>query len=130
MFLPREDYAMTIIRLALGIVFIAHAVLKFSVFGMEGTMMFFNAVGVWPWFAWPVTIIEFITGIMLIVGFLSRLVSVILMPIILGAIWVHWPNGWVFSAQNGVWEYPAFLLAALVAVAVGGPGKFAITPEQ
>lgn len=129
MFLSREDYAITIIRIALGIVFLAHAILKFAVFGMAGTAIFFNAVGIWSWLAWPVTVIEFVVGMSLIIGFYSRIFSIIALPIILGATWVHWPNGWVFSAQNGGWEYPAFLIVALIAVITGGPGRLSTTQD-
>jgi hypothetical protein len=33
----------------------------------------------------------------------------LLLPVLLGALMVHAPNGWVFNAPNGGWEYPAFL---------------------
>ena len=36
-----------------------------------------------------------------------------LIPILIGATWVHIGNGWVFSAANGGWEYPVFLIAAV-----------------
>ena len=65
----REDWAMTLLRVALGVVFIAHALLKFAVFGMSGTEIFFKAVGLWEWLAWPVTIIEFVAGVAILIGF-------------------------------------------------------------
>jgi putative oxidoreductase len=39
-------------------------------------------------------------------------VALALIPILLGATWVHAGNGWAFSAANGGWEYPVFLIAA------------------
>lgn len=126
----REDYALTVLRMSLGIVFIAHAVLKFAVFGMAGTELFFKAVGIWSWLAWPVTIVEFVAGMALLAGFYTIFASVLLIPITLGAIWVHWPNGWVFSVPNGGWEYPAFLLVGLVCLLVGGPGRLALVQDQ
>jgi len=48
------------------------------------------------------------------------------MPILLGAAWVHLPNGWVFSAPNGGWEYPVFLAAAAAAQALLGDGAYAL----
>ena len=125
----REDWAMTLLRVALGVVFIAHALLKFAVFGMSGTEIFFKAVGLWEWLAWPVTIIEFVAGVAILIGFYARESSVALIPIILGAIWVHWNNGWVFSVPNGGWEYPAFLLVALVCLIIGGSGRLAATKD-
>ncbi len=130
MFYAREDVAMTILRIALGIVFVAHAILKFAVFGMAGTELFFKAVGLWSWLAWPVTIIEFAAGMAVLVGFYARWASLALLPIMAGALGVHLPNGWVFSVPNGGWEYPAFLLVSLVCLIIGGPGKFIIAKDQ
>jgi putative oxidoreductase len=42
------------------------------------------------------------------------------------AMWTHLPNGWVFKAQGGGWEYPAFLLVTSVALLLIGDGAFAI----
>jgi putative oxidoreductase len=39
---------------------------------------------------------------------------------------VHLPNGWVFSAPNGGWEYPAFLIVASVVQALVGAGAYAV----
>jgi len=46
--------------------------------------------------------------------------------VLLGALWVHIGNGWVFSAPNGGWEYPAFLVVIAAAVALLGDGAFAL----
>jgi putative oxidoreductase len=53
-------------------------------------------------------------------------VSIALLPVLLGALFVHWGSGWVFSSPNGGWEYPAFLAVAAVVQALLGPGKFAL----
>ncbi len=63
---------------------------------------------------------------MLIAGLYVRAVAVALVPILIGAAWVHWPNGWLFSAPNGGWEYPVFLAAAAVVQALLGAGAFAM----
>jgi hypothetical protein len=44
----------------------------------------------------------------------------------LGALTVHWPNGWSFTAPNGGWEYVAFLIAMPLAQALAGDGAFAL----
>jgi len=49
-------------------------------------------------------------------------VSLLMLPILLGAVWVHMPNGWVFTSNGGGWEYPAFLAAASVVHALAGDG--------
>jgi putative oxidoreductase len=67
---------------------------------------------------------------MLLLGVYTRVVAFALLPVLLGALWVHAGNGWLFSAPNGGWEYPAFL--ALVSVVVGllGNGAFAVQPRR
>ena len=39
---------------------------------------------------------------------------------------VHWGNGWLFTAQNGGWEYPVFLTVAALVQAMLGDGKYAL----
>ena len=58
----------------------------------------------------------------------SRLVVVALLPILLGALLVHAPNGWAFTAANGGWEYPAFLVVAAAVQAMIGDGAYALRP--
>ena len=45
-----------------------------------------------------------------------------------GALFVHVPNGWLFTAANGGWEYPAFLVVAAVSHVLTGEGAFALKP--
>ena len=42
------------------------------------------------------------------------------------ATWAHLGNGWVFSAANGGWEYPAFLALATVVQALLGSGAYSL----
>jgi putative oxidoreductase len=49
-------------------------------------------------------------------------------PVLLGALSVHLGNGWVFSAEGGGWEYPAFLAVASVVQALLGDGAYALRP--
>ena len=67
--------------------------------------------------------------IALILGFFTRWVSLALIPILLGAIvFVHGPAGFFFNNPNGGWEYPAFLVAAVLAHVLVGDGAFAVKP--
>ena len=65
-------------------------------------------------------------GVLILAGVYGRHVSVLLLPIMLGALMVHLPNGWVFSAPKGGWEYPAFLIVASIAHALAGDGALAL----
>jgi len=120
------DIATLILRSSLGIMFIAHGLLKVMVFTLPGTVQFFESVGFPGWMAYVVAFSEIGGGAMLIAGLYTRSVALALVPILLGSISVHIANGWVFSNQNGGWEYPVFLTITTIVVALLGPGKFAI----
>jgi len=115
------------LRVALGVMFIAHAYLKLAVFTVAGFEGFLGQVGLPTILAWPIILAELIGGLALIVGFYGRFVSIALLPILLGALFIHAPNGWVFTAENGGWEYPAFLAVAALAQALIGDGAFALS---
>ena len=119
-------YAALILRIALGTMFLAHGLLKVLVFTLPGTVAFFEQVGFPGWTAYVVTFAEIGGGLLLIAGIGVRAVSVALLPVLLGAVVVHFSSGWVFSNPNGGWEYPAFLSVAAVVQALLGPGRFAV----
>jgi putative oxidoreductase len=106
-----------VLRLSLGAMYVAHALLKLLVFTLPGTGRFFASVGLPAALAYPVFVAEMFGGLLLIAGWRTRQVSLALAPILIGALWVHAGNGWVFTSPNGGWEYPAFLLAVTVALA-------------
>ena len=119
------EYAALILRLALGTMFIAHALLKVLVFTPAGTVGFFASLGVPGWFAYPVMFAELAGGAMLIAGIQTRIVSLALIPVLLGSIvLVHGGNGWLYTNENGGWEYSAFLIAASLALALLGDGAY------
>jgi putative oxidoreductase len=118
-------YAALLLRLTLGAMFIAHGLLKVLVFTLPGTVAFFQSVGLPGFLAYPIAFAEIAGGVALVVGFQVRWIAALLIPVLLGATWVHSGNGWLFTSANGGWEYPAFLsIAALVQVLLGA-GAFA-----
>jgi putative oxidoreductase len=121
-------YGAFTIRAALGIMFIAHAYLKIAVFTVPGFAGFLGQMGYPTFLAWPIILAELFGGLAILTGFYARIVSVALLPVLLGAALIHAPNGWVFNAPNGGWEYPAFLAAAALAHILIGDGAFAIKP--
>ena len=116
-----------VLRVALGIMFIAHALLKIVVFTVPGTVQFFASVGLPGALAYAVIAIELGAGVLLLAGIGTRWVALVTVPVLLGAAWVHLPNGWVFSAQGGGWEYPVFLAAAAVVQGLLGDGAYALS---
>jgi putative oxidoreductase len=123
----QAQYAATILRIAVGAMFLSHGLLKLLVFTLPGTAGFFASVGFPGVLAYVVTFAEIGGGLLLIAGIFVREVNLALIPVLLGALFVHWSAGWVFSNANGGWEYPAFLVAASIASALLGPGKFALS---
>ena len=120
-------YAALILRVALGLMFVSHALLKYYVFTLPGTVQFFQSLGLPGALAYLTVAAELIGGVMIVAGLHSRWAAAALVPVLLGATWAHAGNGWLFTSANGGWEYPAFLTAAAVAQALLGDGRFALT---
>ena len=106
------DYAALLLRVSLGTMFVAHALLKYFVFTLPGTEQFFASVGLPGFLAYVTFGAELVGGVLLIAGVRTRVVALALVPVLLGATWVHAGNGWLFTSPNGGWEYPAFLSIA------------------
>ena len=118
-----SPYAALLLRLSLGGLFLAHAGLKIFVF----TAQFFGSLGLPPALAYVTMTWEVIGGLALILGVWPRLAAVALIPVLLGAIvTVHGPAGFWFTNANGGWEYPAFWIVGLIALALLGDGPFAL----
>jgi putative oxidoreductase len=119
-------YAATLLRVSLGSMFIAHALLKLLVFTLPGTAQFFASVGFPGWTAYLVFAAELAGGVLLVLGVQTRAVALALVPVLIGALYVHAGNGWLFTAKNGGWEYPLFLVAASLVQALLGDGAYAL----
>lgn len=122
----RIAYAALTLRLSLGVMLLAHGLMKVLVFTLPGTAQFFGSVGFPGWLAYVVVALEIGGGILLLLGVATRITALAMIPIMLGAMSVHWANGWVFSAPNGGWEYPALLAILMVVQALLGPGAYAL----
>ncbi|MFO1396908.1 MAG: DoxX family protein [Burkholderiales bacterium] len=117
--------AALVLRLALGTMFIAHALLKYFVFTLPGTAQFMASLGLPGVLGYVVFAAELVGGILLVAGVKTRAVALALVPVLLGATWAHAGNGWLFTSANGGWEYPAFWTVTLVVQALLGDGAFA-----
>jgi putative oxidoreductase len=120
-------YGALVLRVALGTMFLVHSLyLKVVLYTLPGTVRFFESLGL-PGFAAHLTIAtEVIGGTMLILGVKTRYAALALLPVLLGASWVHWKNGWLFTNAGGGWEYPVFLAVATVVQALVGDGAHAL----
>jgi putative oxidoreductase len=111
--------AATLLRVTLGVMFLAHSVvLKLFTFGLAGTAGYFASIGLPPGLAYVVFAAEAIGGALLLANVATAWVSLALIPVLAGAFWVHAGNGWVFSAAGGGWEYPLFLILVSVVVSL------------
>lgn len=123
--------AVTLLRVALGVMFLAHSVwLKLFVFTLSGTAEFFVSIGLPGWFAYLVFFAEAVGGLFLLLGVQTRWVAAAMVPILAGATWAHAGNGWMFGNTNGGWEYPAYLTLLAVAQVMLGDGRFALSPSR
>lgn len=122
------DIGIASLRVSLGVVLLFHsAYLKMFVFTLPGTAQYFASLGLPELLAYIVFAIETVAGIMLILGVKTRLFSAMVIPVLLGATWVHSGNGWLFSNQGGGWEYPLILALMAFAQYHLGPGKYTLS---
>jgi putative oxidoreductase len=112
------------LRVTLGIMYLTHSiVLKVLTFGFAGTAQYFVSIGLPAFTAYLVIAAESLGGALLVLGIGTRYAALALLPILLGATYVHSGNGWVFTATGGGWEYPVFLIIVSVAVALLSKGR-------
>lgn len=120
-----------LLRVSLGLMFLAHSlILKLMVFTLPGTAQFFVSIGLPGPLAYLVFAMEAVGGVLLILGIQVRIVSLVLLPVLLGATWAHAGNGWMFGYTNGGWEYPLYLSVLAVVQALVGEGAFALSRSQ
>lgn len=121
------DLAATILRVSMGVLFLAHGGLKLFIFTPAGTAGYFASLGLPGPLAYLVIAAELFGGLALILGVYSRWVSLALVPILIGSIYVpHGAAGFFFSNEGGGWEFPAFWAVALVVQALLSDGAFAL----
>ena len=125
-----DNYGATVLRVSLGVMWIAHALLKLFVFTLPGTAQFFQSVGLPGILAYPVFAIELLGGVALVLGIYARQVALLLVPIMAVATTVHLGNGWVHTSAGGGWEYPVFLIAASIALWLIGDGALSLKRSQ
>ncbi|MFN3281890.1 MAG: DoxX family protein [Tabrizicola sp.] len=126
---PTSDYAALILRVASGALFVAHGLMKVFVFTIPGTVGYFESLGLPGFLAYLTILAEVGGGLALILGVATRAVSLALIPVLLGATWVHAGNGWVFSSEGGGWEFPLFWAIVQGAIALLGSGAHALKPS-
>jgi putative oxidoreductase len=124
-------YAALLLRVSLGAMFVLHGgLLKLGTFGLAGTMGYFGQLGFPPVFGAIVAFAELLGGIALILGVWTRAVALLFIPIMIGATLQHLPNGWLFTAPRGGYEFPALWTLLLLVQAGLGAGALALDPSR
>jgi putative oxidoreductase len=123
---PHHEHAALLLRVGLGVMTLAHGLLKVFVFTIPGTVGFFEQLGYPGFFAYGVITAEILGGIALIAGIGTRYVALALVPVLIGATMTHAGNGWLFSNANGGWEFPAFWTLTLIVQALLGDGAYSL----
>jgi putative oxidoreductase len=123
--------AALVLRVALGLMWLTHSLLlKVATFGMVGLAQWLGSQGLSPLLAWPLVVAEVVGGTLILLGVHGRWASLALQPVLIGALVIHAGNGWVFTAPNGGWEYPAFLMAMSIVHFLLGDGALALRPDR
>ena len=125
------DVGVLVLRLVVGGVMFAHGAQKlfgwFGGYGLAGTSAFFGSqLRLRPATFWTLMagLSEAGGGLLLALGLLDPLGSLgIIAAMLMAIILAHWGRFW--NTENGV-EYHLVLIAAALAVAIGGPGAYSL----
>lgn len=121
-----SSLGLAVLRIVVGVVFLAHGYQKLFKMGFHGTSGMFGHMGI-PApavAAVVVTLVEFVGGILLITGLATRIPAALLtIDMLVAVLVVHLRHG--FMGPMGV-EFPLTLLAASLCLALSGGGKASV----
>ena len=131
----REDHLLTLLRICLGIIFFAHGAQK--VFGWWGghgfsaTLGGFAGMGIPSFLGVLAIMAEFLGGILLVFGFLTRIGALGIAAVMAVAIFlVHAPHGlfmnWYGTQRGEGFEYHLLAIAIAVTLMARGAGAWSI----
>ena len=109
-------------RAAVGVIFIVHG---FSKFGNSGFGEWIVTLGIPSEMQVPIALAEFIPGILLIIGVLTRISASLISIVMLGAIFLV--KGASSLTGDYGYELDLILLAACLVVIVAGPGRVSLS---
>ncbi|MEG5263122.1 DoxX family protein [Pseudomonas sp. JDS28PS106] len=127
----RAGYGLTVLRIIVGVIFIAHGSQKlfgaFGGYGLEGTGQWMESIGLTPGYLMALLSgsAEFFGGVAVLIGLLARPAAVVLIGLLLVAIFsVHIGNG-LFMSNNG-FEFALALLGGSIAILIEGAGRLSV----
>jgi len=115
-----NDIVFTGLRSAIGVIFIIHGISKFN----PGFTNFLTNIGIPVEMQIPIALAELVPGIFLVFGVLSRLSTVLISIIMLGAIF-YVKGAQSLTGDKGV-EIDLILLASSMVIMIAGPGRISI----
>jgi putative oxidoreductase len=115
-------YGLFLLRVAIGIDWIAHAFLK-TYRGMNTHEALLAKNGITPLLAWPTFSLEVMGGIAILLGWHTRQWAAFRLIFLAVVVWIEWPVGWTYSNTGG-WEYPLFWLIAQGTLVCAAGGAF------
>lgn len=119
-----QPLALLALRLILGVIMVKHGSDKVFHGALHPFVQHIGSMGLPSWLGYLSAFTEFLGGILLIAGFLTRCVSVAMMIDMAVAIWkVHWKRG-LFGP--GGFELPLTLFTIAFALLLFGAGPIAI----
>ena len=124
MSMNKRELGMFILRVVVGIVFIAHGWQKIG--NIEGVIGFFDSLGFAPFLAYVVAYAEFLGGIAILLGIYSRLAGYLLAVVMLVAIFKVKLSGGLL----GGYELDLVLLASLLAISWNGAGPYSVSGKM
>lgn len=123
--------ALLALRVTTGVLFLVHGLIKVFVFTPAGTAAYFESIGLPGALGYLTILAEVGGGLALILGLQARLVSLALVPVLLGAaIFGHGGFGFNWSNPNGGWEYPVMWAIVQASLAALGDGPYALWPTK
>lgn len=121
----KKQYGLLVLRIVLGIVFIAHGWQKLET--MEGTIGFFNMLGFSAFWAYVATYAEFIGGIAVLLGLFTRigagLIAITMAVVMLKVM----PGTPILSSMTGPgMEFPLSFFGIAASLAIMGGGRISL----
>lgn len=120
---PNPEFAFFILRLALGILFLAHGPSK-----LQNPAGFAKSVGLPKYMGIVVGLLETLGAAAMILGIGTQVGAVFLMAVMLGAIYFKTQKWEKSFTEPGGWELDFIILAAALAVFLAAPSGYSLWP--
>lgn len=122
----KHTWVQTLLRVVLGVIFMAHGISKFQM-GLVNVEGWFSSIGVPGFMAYVAAIIELVGGAMLILGLFTRVVSALFVVLMLGAIvTVKLSAGLLGNNETAGYELDLALMMISVYLLAEGPGSLSV----